>query len=192
MIRSNHHHFNNILKNFQYCFSTTTIQAPTSTPTIDKKLQDERYKTDAKVPDNVLASMKSDVIHSPGFSIKGEAVYGRPAYLDFQATTPLDPRVLDEMMPFMLEKFGNPHSRTHSYGWETDKAVEAARENIARLIGANAKEIIFTSGATESNNLAIKGISRFYKDTRKHIITSQTEHKCVLDSCRAMENEGIL
>eukprot|EP01031_Cornospumella_fuschlensis_P032497 gene32497-39291_t len=92
-----------------------------------------------------------------GFSIKGEALEGRPAYLDFQATTPMDPRVLDAMMPFYLEKYGNPHSRTHAYGWETEKAIETARENVAKLIGASPKEIIFTSGATESNNLAIKG-----------------------------------
>jgi cysteine desulfurase len=126
---------------------------------------------------------------SPGFSIKGEALEGRPAYLDFQATTPLDPRVLDEMMPYMTERYGNPHSRTHSFGWETEKAIETARENVAKLIGASAKEIIFTSGATESNNMAIKGIARFNRD-KNHIITTQTEHKCVLDSCRSLEAEG--
>ena len=127
----------------------------------------------------------------PGFSIKGEALEGRAAYLDFQATTPMDPRVLDAMLPYMTELYGNPHSRTHVYGWETEHAVEEARENIAKLIGATSKEIIFTSGATESNNMAIKGVARFYGEHKKHIITTQTEHKCVLDSCRALQNEGF-
>eukprot|EP01038_Epipyxis_sp_PR26KG_P012945 gene12945-17357_t len=135
--------------------------------------------------------LKDEVIASPGFSIKGEALDGRPAYLDFQATTPLDHRVLDSMMPYMTERFGNPHSRTHEFGWETEKAIEISRENIATLIGASSKEIIFTSGATESNNMAIKGVGRFYKSLKKHIITTQTEHKCVLDSCRALESEGF-
>lgn len=126
------------------------------------------------------------------FSIKGEALSGRPAYLDFQATTPLDPRVLDAMMPYYTERYGNPHSRTHSYGWESEQAIDKAREQIAALLGASAKEIIFTSGATESNNLAIKGVAHFYRqDGRKHVITLQTEHKCVLDSCRSLEAEGF-
>lgn len=129
--------------------------------------------------------------HLPGFSIKGEALTGRPVYLDFQATTPMDPRVLDAMLPYMTELYGNPHSRTHEYGWETESAVEEARGNIAKLIGATSKEIIFTSGATESNNMSIKGVARFYGEHKKHIITTQTEHKCVLDSCRALENEGF-
>lgn len=117
----------------------------------------------------------------------------RPIYLDMQATTPLDPRVLDSMLPFFTGLYGNPHSRTHAYGWETDKAVEQARENIAALIGADAKEIIFTSGATESNNMSIKGVARFFgrSGKKKHIITSQTEHKCVLDSCRHLQDEGF-
>ncbi len=130
-------------------------------------------------------------IKSQSFSIKGEALSGRAAYLDFQATTPMDPRVLDAMLPYMTELYGNPHSRTHTYGWETEKAVEDARSNIASLIGATAKEIIFTSGATESNNMAIKGVARFYGEHKKHIITTQTEHKCVLDSCRSLQNEGF-
>lgn len=129
--------------------------------------------------------------HSPGFSIKGEALNGRAAYLDFQATTPMDPRVLDAMLPYMTELYGNPHSRTHEYGWETEHAVEEARGNIAKLIGATSKEIIFTSGATESNNMSIKGVARFYGEHKKHVITTQTEHKCVLDSCRALQNEGF-
>ncbi|KAG0249759.1 cysteine desulfurase [Actinomortierella ambigua] len=117
--------------------------------------------------------------------------FTRPVYLDMQATSPLDPRVLDAMMPYMTELYGNPHSRTHSYGWETEKAVDGAREHIANLIGADSKEIIFTSGATESNNLSIKGVARFYKGKKNHIITTQTEHKCVLDSCRVLTDEGF-
>lgn len=126
-----------------------------------------------------------------GFSIKGKALEGRPAYLDFQATTPLDPRVLDAMMPFLVGRYGNPHSRTHAFGWESEKAVEDAREHIGNLLGATGKEIIFTSGATESNNMAIKGVARFYRTKKNHIITTQTEHKCVLDSCRSLESEGF-
>ncbi|KAJ2027151.1 cysteine desulfurase [Coemansia sp. RSA 376] len=114
-----------------------------------------------------------------------------PIYLDAQATTPLDPRVLDAMMPYMTESYGNPHSRTHKYGWETEQAVDKAREQIASLIGAHPKEIIFTSGATEANNTAIKGVARFYKGKKNHIITAQTEHKCVLDSCRVLQEEGF-
>jgi cysteine desulfurase len=117
----------------------------------------------------------------------------RPIYLDMQATTPLDPRVLDVMLPFFTGLYGNPHSRTHAYGWETDTAVEEARANVASLIGADPKEIIFTSGATESNNMSIKGVARFFgrSGKKKHIITSQTEHKCVLDSCRHLQDEGF-
>ena len=125
------------------------------------------------------------------FSITGEAVQGRSAYLDLQATTPMDPRVLDAMLPFQLSEFGNPHSRTHHYGWDSEAAVETAREQVANLLGADPKDIIFTSGATESNNLAIKGVAKFYAASKKHIITSQTEHKCVLDSCRHLEAEGF-
>lgn len=117
----------------------------------------------------------------------------RPIYLDMQATTPVDPRVLDAMLPFYVGEFGNPHSRTHAYGWESEKAVEEAREHIANLIGADPKEIIFTSGATESNNMSIKGVARFFgrSGKKKHIITTQTEHKCVLDSCRHLQDEGF-
>lgn len=126
-----------------------------------------------------------------GFSIKGEAVKGKPAYLDVQATSPMDPRVLDAMMPYFTHQYGNPHSRTHEYGWTAEEAVEKAREQIGSLINSDAKNIIFTSGATESNNIAIKGISRFYREKKKHLITTQIEHKCILDSCRAMEREGF-
>lgn len=125
------------------------------------------------------------------FSIKDEILDGRPLYLDAQATTPMDPRVLDKMMPYMTNYYGNPHSRTHHYGWETESAVEEAREQVAKLIGADPKEIIFTSGATESNNIAVKGVARFYGSKKKHVVTTQTEHKCVLDSCRALEGEGF-
>ena len=114
-----------------------------------------------------------------------------PIYLDYQATTPVDPRVMDAMIPYFTEKFGNPHSRSHQYGWEAEEAVEIARGQVATLIGAQSKEIIFTSGATESNNLAIKGLARFYKDQKNHIITVATEHKCVLDACRHLEQEGF-
>lgn len=116
----------------------------------------------------------------------------KPIYLDYQATTPVDPRVLEAMIPWFTEKFGNPHSRSHAYGWEAEAATDIAREQVAAIIGANEKEIVFTSGATESNNLAIKGVAHFYRDKGKdHIITLQTEHKCVLDSCRHLEEEGF-
>ncbi|XP_033113011.1 cysteine desulfurase, mitochondrial-like isoform X2 [Anneissia japonica] len=128
----------------------------------------------------------SAVTESPDERFEGKALY-----LDQQATTPLDPRVLDAMMPYSVAYYGNPHSRTHSYGWETEDAVEKARAQVAHLIGADPREIIFTSGATESNNIAIKGVGRFYKSKKKHIITSQIEHKCVLDSCRQLEGEGF-
>ena len=115
----------------------------------------------------------------------------RPVYLDYQATTPMDPRVLEAMMPYFMEKFGNPHSRNHEHGWEAEEAVEKARKQVADLIGADEREIVFTSGATESNNLAIAGVARFYKDSKDHIVTLQTEHKCVLDTCRHLELEGF-
>jgi cysteine desulfurase len=121
----------------------------------------------------------------------GVAPTMRPIYLDYQATTPLDPRVLTAMMPYFTEKFGNPHSRNHQYGWEAEDGVEVARDEIAQLIGADAREVIFTSGATESNNIAIKGVAEFYKDKKNHIITCVTEHKCVLDSCRHLEQAGF-
>merc|ERR1719421_621218 len=95
------------------------------------------------------------------------------------------------MMPYMTNMYGNPHSRTHEYGWETEEAVEVARKHVADLIGANPKEIIFTSGATESNNIAIKGVANFYAASKKHVITTQTEHKCVLDSCRSLQQQGF-
>jgi len=114
-----------------------------------------------------------------------------PIYLDYQATTPMDPRVFEAMKPYFLEKFGNPHSRSHAFGWTAEEAIECAREEVASLINASPKEIIFTSGATESNNLAIKGIANFNKAQKNHIITVSTEHKCILDSCRHLENDGF-
>jgi cysteine desulfurase len=115
----------------------------------------------------------------------------QPIYLDYQATTPLDPRVLEAMMPYFTYKFGNPHSRSHSYGWEAEEGVEKARAQVAKLIGADEKEVIFTSGATESNNLAIRGVAEFYKDRKNHVVTTVTEHKCVLDTCRHLEQSGF-
>src|SRR5207245_5040047 len=115
---------------------------------------------------------------------------GKAIYMDNHATTPLDPRVLEAMMPYLTETFGNAASRSHGYGWEAEKAAETGRERIARLINANAKEIIVTSGATESDNLAIKGVVEFYKDKGNDVITCVNVHKAVLDSCRALERAG--
>jgi cysteine desulfurase len=112
-------------------------------------------------------------------------------YLDYQATTPCDPRVVGKMLPYFTEIFGNPHSRNHPHGWAAEEAVEKARAQVAALIGADPREIIFTSGATESNNLALKGVSGFYREKKTHIITCVTEHKCVLDSCRHLEQDGF-
>jgi len=162
--------------------ATTSEQSPVSFSE-EKMAGDKRYQA------------KVEVEHIPGdydspFSIHGLAAEGRAAYLDNSATTPLDPRVLDSMAPYMIGSFGNPHSRTHSFGWESERVTEEARDKIAHLIGATSKEVIFTSGATESNNLSIKGAAHFYGKRGKHIITTQIEHKCVLDSCRFLEQEG--
>jgi cysteine desulfurase len=114
-----------------------------------------------------------------------------PIYMDYSATTPVDPRVVDKMIPYLREQFGNPASRSHSYGWEAERAVEEAREHVAALVNADPREIIWTSGATESDNLAIKGAAHFYKSKGKHVITVKTEHKAVLDTCRELEREGF-
>jgi cysteine desulfurase len=124
---------------------------------------------------------KSMIGHAPG----------DPVYMDYQATTPCDPRVLEKMIPWFTQRFGNPHSRNHAYGWAAEEAVELAREQVASIIGADSKEIIFTSGATESNNLALRGSALFHKDRKNHIVTVVTEHKCVLDTCRHLEQEGF-
>lgn len=147
---------------------------------------------------NVTATIANAASAPPGSSIslklatRDDSQFGsRPIYLDVQATTPTDPRVLDKMLQYYTGFYGNPHSSTHSYGWETDTAVETARDHVASVIKADPKEIIFTSGATELNNMAIKGVARFYSKTKRHIITTQTEHKCVLDSARHLQDEGF-
>ncbi len=115
-----------------------------------------------------------------------------PIYLDYSATTPVDPRVAQKMIPFLTEQFGNPASRSHAFGWEAEKAVEEAREHVAALLNADPKEIIWTSGATEGNNLAIKGAANFYKGKGKHIVAMKTEHKAVLDTVRELERQGFV
>ena len=114
-----------------------------------------------------------------------------PIYLDYSATTPVDPRVAEKMIPFLVEHFGNPASRSHSFGWTAEAAVEEAREEVALLVNADPKEIVWTSGATESNNLALKGAANFYSGKGKHLITVKTEHKAVLDTCRELERQGF-
>ncbi len=114
-----------------------------------------------------------------------------PIYMDYQATTPMDPRVLDEMLPYFNEKFGNAASRNHSFGWEAEKAVDLSRERIAGLIGADPREIIFTSGATESDNVALKGVAEMYKEKGNHVVTSAIEHKAVIDSAKRLEKWGF-
>ncbi|KIW00236.1 cysteine desulfurase, mitochondrial [Verruconis gallopava] len=174
-----------------------TVNVETAIKADQKKFMQQSglAPSDAQVP--AAQSLDAGAMMSPVAGMLKQATImdegTRPIYLDMQATTPMDPRVLDAMLPFMTGLYGNPHSRTHAYGWETEKAVEAARKNIADLIGADPKEIIFTSGATESNNMSIKGVARFFKKGGKknHIITCQTEHKCVLDSCRHLQDEGF-
>ncbi|KAG0652482.1 hypothetical protein D0Z07_0065 [Hyphodiscus hymeniophilus] len=153
------------------------------------KLPEQHIMPGTGIPADAMMSPMAGVLKQATIMDEGQ----RPIYLDMQATTPLDPRVLDAMMPFYSGLYGNPHSRTHAYGWETDKAIEEAREHIAILIGADPKEIIFTSGATESNNMSVKGVARFFgrSGKKRHIITTQTEHKCVLDSCRHLQDEGF-
>jgi cysteine desulfurase len=128
-----------------------------------------------------LAKNLMDTIWAPHF----------PIYLDYSSTTPIDPRVADKMIPYLREQFGNPASRSHMYGWSAEKAVEQAREDVAALVNADPREIIWTSGATEGNNLALKGAAYFYQTKGKHIITVKTEHKAVLDTVRELERQGF-
>src|ERR1043165_9451187 len=115
----------------------------------------------------------------------------KPIYLDYSATTPVDPRVAAKMIPYLTEHFGNPASRSHAYGWKTEEAVEEAREEVAKLLVADPREIVWTSGATEGNNLAIKGAAQFNKTKGKHLITQKTEHKATLDTMRELERQGF-
>src|SRR4051812_11418442 len=114
-----------------------------------------------------------------------------PIYLDYSATTPVDPRVAQKMIPFLTEHFGNPASRSHAFGWKAEEALDEARENVAALVGCDAKDIVWTSGATESINLALKGAAEFYKSKGRHLITVKTEHKATLDTCRELERRGF-
>jgi len=197
----------------QRFLSSTPPQSPSSV-SFDKMATDKRYQPTMALPESLLNKDESEQSTSSKFSIRGQFREGRAAYLDMAATTPVDPRVFDAMAPYMIGSYGNPHSKTHAFGWEAESAVETARAQVAALIsgepqhdddsdvsedsskkqkrrrGVDPKEIIFTSGATESNNLSIKGAAHFYKKRGKHIITTQTEHKCVLDSCRSLEMEG--
>jgi len=198
-INNNNNENNNNPKSRRFLSS----QAPSSV-TFEKMESDKRYQPTTGVPESLF-----DKNVTSEFDIAGQFREGRAAYLDMSATTPVDPRVFDAMAPYMVGSYGNPHSKTHAFGWEAEASVETARAQIAALIsgdpdkeeeptdgkkrrkrGVDPKEIIFTSGATESNNLSIKGAAHFYKKRGKHIITTQTEHKCVLDSCRSLEMEG--
>ena len=114
-----------------------------------------------------------------------------PIYLDYSATTPVDPRVVDAMIPWLRDNFGNPASRSHSFGWAAEKAVDQAREQVAALVNCDPRELIWTSGATESINLALKGVAHFYKDKGKHLVTVKTEHKATLDTMRELERDGF-
>ncbi|KAF9604292.1 hypothetical protein IFM89_005618 [Coptis chinensis] len=164
---------------------TKLNQLRTLTPIISKP-----FSTSAAAA-AAAATIATVVEEEGGISMKGVKISGRPLYLDMQATSPVDPRVLDCMLPYNISLYGNPHSRTHLYGWESDSAVEIARNQVASLVKASPKEIVFTSGATESNNISVKGVMHFYREKKKHVITTQTEHKCVLDSCRHLQQEGF-
>src|SRR3982750_1174986 len=133
----------------------------------------------------------SATVTQPEVNTKVPAGVKLPIYMDNHATTPVDPRVLEAMMPYMTNVFGNAASRNHQFGWAAEEAVENARAQIAKLVGATAKEIIFTSGATESDNLAIKGVAEMYREKGNHIITAATEHKAVLDTCKRLEKQGF-
>ncbi|EEF30388.1 cysteine desulfurase, mitochondrial [Ricinus communis] len=163
------------------------LLASTVRRAISKTTSSRHLSTSAAAAATVTSPYDNEEI----VTVKGLKISARPLYLDMQATSPVDPRVLDAMLPYYLARYGNPHSRTHLYGWESDSAVETARSQVADLIGASPKEIVFTSGATESNNISIKGVMKFYKEKKRHVITTQTEHKCVLDSCRYLQQEGF-
>ncbi|MCJ1366726.1 cysteine desulfurase [Acarospora aff. strigata] len=183
-----------------YVSKTTQKSAQVNIDTTIRADHDAFISQTGTLPEDIKmpgTGLSADAMMSPAAGILKQATVmdegTRPIYLDMQATTPTDPRVLDAMLPFFTGLYGNPHSRTHAYGWETEKATEQAREHVANLIGADSKEIIYTSGATESNNMSIKGVARFFgrSGKKKHLITSQTEHKCVLDSCRHLQDEGF-
>lgn len=192
---------NRNLVSSRFLSTSSTATATSSSPsqvtpntTTNATTGELHVSTDTQVPESTTNSVQPP--EGSSISLKSASrdasLFGtRPIYLDVQATTPVDPRVLDKMLEFYTGLYGNPHSSTHAYGWEADKEVEKARAYIADVINADPKEIIFTSGATETNNMAIKGVPRFYKKTKKHIITTQTEHKCVLDSARHMQDEGF-
>ncbi|KAI5305669.1 mitofusin [Ascosphaera pollenicola] len=165
----------------------TTVDTASTKPELELPQQADIVMGSFAAQPQVEESAAAMIKHA---TLEGEGT--RPIYLDMQSTTPTDPRVLDAMLPFLTGLYGNPHSRTHAYGWETEQAVEEARAHAASLINADPKEIIFTSGATESNNMSLKGVARFFGKSgkKKHIITCQTEHKCVLDSCRHLQDEG--
>ncbi|GAB5590058.1 cysteine desulfurase [Umbelopsis nana] len=176
----------NILKAVPSVRSSLAKQSTKAVPFVLRSFSNASAKNNASAVETLSPSGDS-----LGFETTAVKQPGRPIYLDMQATSPMDPRVLDAMLPYMTDLYGNPHSRTHQYGWESEKAVDNAREEVAKLIGADPKEVIFTSGATESNNLSIKGVAHFYKGKKKHIITTQIEHKCVLESCRVLHEEGF-
>ncbi|KAG2178330.1 hypothetical protein INT44_001480 [Umbelopsis vinacea] len=176
----------NILKAAAPVRLSLAKQAPRVIPFSLRTFSNTAHKQNASTVETLTPN--SD---SLGFETTAIEKPGRPIYLDMQATSPMDPRVLDAMLPYLTDLYGNPHSRTHQYGWETERAIEEAREQVAKLIGADPKEIIFTSGATEANNLSLKGVAHFYKSKKKHIITTQIEHKCVLESCRVLQEEGF-